>query len=75
MSELADTIAAFEAQQARLDVHDQKLAAQDAKLAEHDKHFARIDQTEATILNQIEVFRDAITEEFRRLRAGLLNGK
>ena len=75
MSELADTIATFEAHQARLDAHDEKLAAQDAKLADHDKHFARIDQTEKTILNQIDIFRDAITEEFRRLKAGLLNGK
>ena len=74
MSELADTIAAFEAQQARLDAHDTKLAAQDAKLSEHDRALAEIDQMEKHLVELIEGLRDQVVEGFRRMRLGI-NGK
>lgn len=74
MSELADTIAVFEAQQARLDGHDEKLAAQDKKLAEHDRAFAEVDQMEKHLVELIEGLRDQVVEGFRRVRLGI-NGK
>jgi hypothetical protein len=50
-------------------------AKTEAKLREHEAHFAAIDQAQKTMNNQIEIFREAINEQFRRLREGLVNGR
>lgn len=69
MSEYRDMVRYFTGVEKKLDEHDARLDGFEAKLVQLEKFAASLDQSQKTINNQIDVFRDSINEEFRRLRA------
>lgn len=82
MSELRDTLHWAETVERSFEEQSKTNEAQAAvnktvedKLRVHDTHFATIDRAQQTFENQIDVFRDAIREEFRRLREGITSGR
>ena len=65
-----------------LEEHEREIGAIGGRLAEHDdkigelqRAHATIDRAQQTFESQIEIFRDAINEQFRALREELRRGR
>lgn len=71
MSELRDTLAFQEATLRKFEEVDKRDAAQDAEIAKLQKFAAALDRAQKTMDNQIEIFRNAIDDQFDRLRREL----
>lgn len=88
MSELRETLTALDAHEERLDQYEARLDGHDHDLAHIRKVMELLDRAQKTAERQIDIFRDnmieesrkmhvTITADFTRLRAelkGLLNG-
>lgn len=75
MSELRDTVAYFDAIERKFDEIDARDTGQDRRILELEKFAAALDRSQKTIDNQIEIFREAIKNEFDRLRKDLGIGR
>ena len=69
MSEIADTIAALDAHEARLDAVEKEAKTTKAEL------LARIDQFEKTVNGLLTIMRDGVSEECRLVREGINRGR
>ena len=54
-----------------IDTHQDRLDGHESKLIELEKMFGKLDMISQTFENQIQIFRQGITEELRRFKLGI----
>lgn len=71
MSEHGDLVEYLSGVERKLDQQDARLTSVESRVTALEKFAGELDQSQKTVNSQIDVFRDAINEEFRRLKAFL----
>lgn len=74
MSDLREQVEWARGVELALDAQKIVNAETNAALTEVQRKLALLDSVQQTVDNQIEVFRQGINEQFRRLREGIGNG-
>lgn len=71
MSEHGDLVQYLTGVEHKLAEQDARIALTEQRVTALEKFAAELDSSQKTVNNQIDVFREAINEEFRRLKAFL----